>query len=223
MPIKVVMSTMSFEELKQAVVEGNTKAARALSKKMAKNPKNIDQAIDRGIKKALDIVGEKFSKGEYFIPDIMLSVIAANTSFKIFKPFFKKKTGESAGTILVGTVEGDIHDIGKNIVTAMLQAAGFDVIDLGVDVPPGKFVAAIKKSRPAVVGISALLSTALVTMEKTIDEIKREGLREQVKIIVGGGAVTPEFAKEIGADRYGLEATDAPAIARELIMGQTKC
>ena len=213
---------MSFEDLKQAVVEGNTKAARALSKKIAENPKSIDQAIDKGIKKALDIVGEKFSKGEYFIPDIMLSVISANTSFKIFKPFFRKKTRESAGTILVGTVEGDIHDIGKNIVTAMLQAADFDVIDLGVDVPPSKFVAAIKKSKPTVVGISALLSTSLVKMEKTINEIKREGLREQVKIVVGGGAVTPEFAKEIGADRYGLEATDAPAIARELIMRQRK-
>ena len=213
---------MPFEDLRQAIVEGNTKTSRAISKKIAENPKDIELAIDDGIKKSLDIVGDRFSKGEYFIPDIMLSVLAANASFKVFKPFFKKETGKSVGKILVGTVEGDIHDIGKNIVIAMLQAAGFEVIDLGVDVPPSKFVAGIKRTKPDVVGMSALLSTALTTMEKTIKEIESEGLRGRVKIVVGGGAVTPEFAKEIGADAYGMDATDAPKITKAFLSNREK-
>jgi len=204
---------MSLIELKQAVVEGNSKAARTLAKQVVGNPSEIDQAIDQGIRKALEIVGERFAKCEYFIPDVMLSVLAANAAFKVFKPFFKKQ-GQSVGTVLIGTVEGDIHDIGKNIAVALLQAGGFEVVDLGVDVPPNKFVSSIRKVKPQVVGMSALLSTALTAIGRTIEEIKEAGLRDKVKIIVGGSAVTPEFAKEIGADGYGADATDAPKLAR---------
>lgn len=207
---------MSLIELKQAVIEGNSKVARALAKQVVENPGEIDHAIDQGIKKALETVGVRFAKGEYFIPDVMLSVLAANAAFKIFKPFFKRQ-GASVGTVLMGTVEGDIHDIGKNIAIALLQAGGFEVVDLGVDVPPSQFVSKIRKLKPQVVGLSALLSTALTSIERTVLEIKEAGLRDKVKIMVGGSAVTPEFAKEVGADGYGADATDAPKLAQGFI------
>jgi 5-methyltetrahydrofolate--homocysteine methyltransferase len=186
----------------------------------------VQGAIDAGVsaneilQKALivgmDIVGEKMESGDMFIPEVLMSAQAMATSVEILKPLLAEGESSSAGKVVIGTVKGDLHDIGKNLVVMMMESAGFEVIDLGVDVDPAKFVAAIKENKPNIVGLSALLTTTMPMMKKSIQSIEESGLRDGLKIIVGGAPVNKAFADEIGADGYAPDAGSASKMAKAM-------
>ncbi|WP_292367686.1 cobalamin B12-binding domain-containing protein [Methanoregula sp. UBA64] len=158
------------------------------------------------IRKATDIVGKRFEEGRYFVSDLMMAGEILSQAMALLKPVFGEHKVQSKGTILVGTVEGDVHDIGKNIVSALLEAEGFEVIDIGVDQPPAVFVKAIQEHHPKVVSMSGLLTEAIESMKKTVDAIKAAGLRDQVKIIIGGGRCDEEAKEHTGADEWADDA-----------------
>jgi 5-methyltetrahydrofolate--homocysteine methyltransferase len=186
----------------------------------------VQAAVDAGVpaneilQKALivgmDIVGEKMETGDMFIPEVLMSARAMSISVEILKPLLAAGEAVSAGKVVIGTVKGDLHDIGKNLVVMMMESAGFEVIDLGVDVDPAKFVAAIKENKPNIVGLSALLTTTMPMMRKSIESIEESGLRDGLKIIVGGAPVNQAFADEIGADGYAPDAGSASKMAKAM-------
>jgi methanogenic corrinoid protein MtbC1 len=177
-------------------------------------------AILDSARKAMDIVGQRYEEGTYFLPELMLAGEMLNQITDIIKPELAKLPEvKRHGKVLLGTVEGDIHDIGKNIVTFMLDVNGFEVLDLGVDVPPGKFVEAIKDFEPQVVGMSGFLTLAFETMKETVDAIKAAGLRDGVKIMVGGGQMDDQVRAHTGADAYGRDAMAAVKLAKDWIGG----
>ncbi|WAI02176.1 cobalamin B12-binding domain-containing protein [Methanogenium organophilum] len=178
---------------------------------------NEDPAIVlEDVRKATDIVGERFEEGRFFVSDLMMVGEILNQIMEVLRPLFGTGAMEDKGTIVIGTVGGDVHDIGKNIETALLEADGFTVIDLGIDVPPEEFVAAIKEHKPLVVGLSGLLTEAIESMKDTIDAITAAGLRDQVKVIVGGGRTDEETMKYTGADAWSDNATAGVTTIRAL-------
>jgi corrinoid protein of di/trimethylamine methyltransferase len=167
------------------------------------------------IAKGLDIVGQKYECGEYFLSELMGAAEVSKEALKILEPHLHRKISENVGTVVVGTVKGDLHDIGKNIFKMLLTAAGFKVYDLGVDVPAQKFVEKVKETNANIVGLSALLTTTIGEIKNVIDEFKNSGWRDKVKIIVGGAAVSEDYAQEIGADGYGADAAQGVRICKE--------
>ena len=166
---------------------------------------------------AMKEVGRLFEEGEYYVPEMLISARAMQAGLAVLKPHLVQAKVESAGKIVIGTVKGDLHDIGKNLVGMMLEGAAFEVVDLGVDVSPEKFVEAVRTYQPQVVGLSALLTTTMPGMRATIDALKSAGLRKQVKVIVGGAPVTETFAKDIGADGHSPDASRAVTLAQSLL------
>jgi methylmalonyl-CoA mutase cobalamin-binding domain/chain len=184
---------------------------------------NIDPLqIIEAMRKGLDEVGKKYEKGEYFLMELILSGLMASEVANLLKPFLKAQGLRSKGKIVIGTVEGDLHDIGKNIVATMLVAGGFEVVDLGVDVTADKFIEAVKKEKPDILAMSALLSIALPYMAEVIRRLEEVGLRRCVKVMVGGRPVTEEYARQIGADAYGSDAIEALRIAQEWMKEREK-
>ncbi|MEM0489920.1 MAG: corrinoid protein [Ignisphaera sp.] len=183
------------------------------------NGVNIMDIIEKGLSEGMKIVGDKYEKGEYFVADMIVASEIFNEAMNMLKPIISesKKEIKTLGRVVIGTVYGDIHDIGKNLVKAVLEANGFEVIDLGVDVPIEKFVEAVKVYKPNILGMSALLTSSMVHMKDIIEALEREGLRDSVKIIVGGAPVTEEFAKSIGADAYAENAFKAAEICKKLV------
>ncbi len=170
----------------------------------------LDQALFVG----MDTVGRLFRDGELFLPEVLLCARAMNQAIAILEPRLAPGVAAASDKIVLGTVRGDMHDIGKSIVAIMMRGAGYQVIDLGIDVPPEKFVAAVREHRPVAVGLSALLTTTMLVMREVIDALKAAGLREQVKVVIGGAAVTQQFADEIGADGYADNAYGAVALLK---------
>ncbi|QGP91156.1 Methionine synthase [Neomoorella glycerini] len=169
-------------------------------------------------KEATDLVGKRFERGEYFIPDLLMSGEILRQISELVKSNLEKDVETTyIGKVVIGTVEGDLHDIGKNIVTFLMEANGFQVFDLGIDVPPQKFIDKIKEVKPDIVGMSALLTVAFEAMKATVDAIKEAGLREQVKIIIGGAPTNEEVAKYVGADAYAKDAQQGVRLAKEWI------
>lgn len=165
--------------------------------------------LNQGLIAGMNVVGEKFRTREIFLPDVLLAAKAMYAGMDLLKPLLVKDGVPTRGRVVLGTVQGDLHDIGKQLVGIMLRGAGFEVIDLGHDVAPARFVAAVKEFRPAVLGLSTLLTTTMPVMRKVVALLKEEGLAGQVKTIVGGAPVSAEFAREIGADAYGYDAANA--------------
>ena len=174
--------------------------------------------LKSGLIAGMDVIGEKFKNGDIFIPNVLIAARAMNRAMEVLKPKLVETGAKPAGKYIIGTVLGDHHDIGKNLVKMMLQGKGFEVQDLGINVPPEKFVQAINKDTD-IVGMSALLSTTRPLMKETIEAIESAGLRDSVKIMVGGGAVSNEYAKQIGADGYGADATLSAELALKLVTG----
>ncbi|MEM2440538.1 MAG: corrinoid protein [Candidatus Bathyarchaeia archaeon] len=183
--------------------------------------KGIDpiEAIEEGLAKGVRIVGERFGAGEAFLAELVIAAEAMKQALKVLEPAILKSAKEkkTLGKVLIGTVEGDIHDIGKNIVSTLLMVAGFEVIDIGVDVSAEKFIEKVKEVKPDIVGMSALMTTTMVKMVDVIEALKREGLREKVKIIIGGAPTSKKWADEIGADGHGADAMEAVKIAKKLV------
>jgi 5-methyltetrahydrofolate--homocysteine methyltransferase len=161
-------------------------------------------------------VGRRFERNEYFVPELLLAARAVKAALELIRPLLAAGGVEPVGRVAIGTVKGDLHDIGKNLVAAMLEGGGYEVIDLGVNVDPAKFVAAVKEKNARIVALSALLTTTMPAMKTTIDALKQAGIRDQVKVMVGGAPVSEAYAKEIGADGYSRSAAGAVAAAREL-------
>jgi corrinoid protein of di/trimethylamine methyltransferase len=210
-----------LEKLSNAVIEGNSEAARSAATEALAAKLDPLELVEKGLAKGLREVGRRFEAGEMFLMQLILSGEAMKTGLEVLKPEMlrQKKQLATTGKFLIGTVEGDIHDIGKSIVAAMLTAEGFDVVDIGVDVPDKVFVEKTKELEPNIVGLSALMTTTRTKQMEVIDALRKAGARNTVKVMVGGATVTPEWAQQIGADGYGEDAIEATKKARELLKG----
>jgi len=167
------------------------------------------EIITKGLTSGMQVVGEKFSQKEYFIPDMLASAEAVGEAMEILKPLLEASNVQTKGKFVIATVKGDIHDIGKNIVAVLLKGAGYEVDDLGIDVPTEKIVDVIRESKPQFLGLSALLTTTMLVMKDVVDALKSSGLRDKVKVLIGGAAVSDDYAKEIGADAYCVDGFHA--------------
>lgn len=188
-------------------------------KKLVKQGVDPFNIIQSGIMQGMDIVGERFESGEYFLPDLLRAANAVQACSSIVKPLLKGDQISNQGTIVIGTIAGDIHDLGKNIVVATLESGGFKVVDIGVDVPVEKFIEAARKEEASILGMSALLTVTMVDMGKVIEALRSEPDLKNVRVIVGGAPLDQEYANKIGADAYGRDARQALIKARELIRG----
>ncbi len=174
--------------------------------------------LNEGMISAMSAVGKLFEEGEYFVPEMLISARAMQAGLVLLKPALKEADIQSTGKVVIGTVKGDLHDIGKNLVAMMLEGAGFEVIDLGTDVTPEKFVNAVRENSPQIVAMSALLTTTMSAMAATVETLKSAGVREQVKVIIGGAPVTDEYAHKIGVDGFAPDASRAAALAKSLLL-----
>ena len=215
------MSSKSIviQKLKRAVQDLSTDNARAAAEEAVQVDLDPVEAIEYGLAKGVQEVGERFAHGDAFLPELIMAGEAMKAGLDVLRPRMLQRNlhRKSVGIVVIGTVRGDIHDIGKNIVGTMLAAAGFDVIDLGTDVPPEKFVAVAKESKAHVIGMSALLTVTTPEQKNSIDAMIKAGIRKNVKAVVGGAAVTREWAQEIGADGYSDNASDAVQLLRNLV------
>lgn len=208
---------MDLAQLSNAVIEGNARGAKSLTEALITDGVAAKDILDYGLIAAMSVIGGRFGRGEIYVPEMLLAARAMQTALVILEPLLIGTEGVSRGTVVLGTVKGDVHDIGKNLVAIMLKGSGLTVHDLGVDVPAEGFVRAIEEYRPDVVGLSALLTTTMPEMISVIEALEKAGLRDQVKVIVGGAPVTAEFALSIKADGYGRDAGEAAERAKQLI------
>jgi 5-methyltetrahydrofolate--homocysteine methyltransferase len=208
---------MSLETIYDAILNGDAKkaAAEVAAALEAKVPP--EDILHKACIPAMGEVGRLFEEGERFVPEMLISARAMQAGMNLLQPYLAEANVKSAGKVLMGTVAGDLHDIGKNLVGMMLKGAGFEVVDLGSDVSPQKFVEAVKSHQPQAIGLSALLTTTMPSMKRTIDALTEAGLRGQVKVLIGGAPITQDFADEIGADGYAPDASSAARKAKELI------
>jgi 5-methyltetrahydrofolate--homocysteine methyltransferase len=208
-----------ISEIYEAILEGQQK--KAVEKVNQALAENVDPSIilNEGMVKAMAEVGRLFEEGEYFVPEMLIAARAMQNGLAILKPHLVQADIKSSGKVVAGTVKGDLHDIGKNLVAMMLEGAAFEIVDLGSDVSPEKFVEAVRSSGADIVAMSALLTTTMPNMKTTIEALEAAGLRDKVKVIVGGAPLTPEYAKQIGADGYAADASRAVALAKTMING----
>jgi corrinoid protein of di/trimethylamine methyltransferase len=204
------------QALHQAILTGDAVTAKTVTEAALAEGAAPLALVQDVMMPAMDEVGKKFEANEYFVPELLLAARAMKASLELIRPLLAAGGIEPAGKIAIGTVKGDLHDIGKNLVAAMLEGGGFEVIDLGVNVDPNKFVRAVKEKGAQIVALSALLTTTMPAMKTTIDALAKAGVREQVKVMVGGAPVTEAYAKEIGADGYSQNAAGAVPLARSL-------
>jgi len=213
------MSDELFAALRQAVIDGDAGSAGSLAQQVLDTGLPPLAAIDNGLVPGLSFVGEEFGKGELFLPDMMLAARAMQKALAILEPELQAQATQRhvVGRVVIGTVKGDIHEIGKNLVGMMLSTSGFEVHDLGVDVAPDRFVEAAKEHNADIVGVSALLTTTMAGQRTVVEALRAAGLRENVKVIVGGAPASESWATEIGADGYSEDAIGAVALARRLM------
>ena len=205
------------KELVNAIAEMREQEALELARKMVEGGSDPMEILDAA-REAMGIVGGRYEKGTYFLPELILSGVMLNEIAEIVKPVLAEAAEvERHGKVLIGTVEGDIHDIGKDIVVFMLDVNGFDVLDLGIDVPAEKFVEAIKEFEPQVVGLSGFLTLAFESMKDTVEAMKKAGVRDKVKVMIGGGQISEEIRKHTGADAYGKDAVAGVSLAKQWV------
>jgi 5-methyltetrahydrofolate--homocysteine methyltransferase len=208
---------VDFQEMAEAIIWGKRDRAEELTRQALEEGFGPKEILDRGLIPGMDVVGEKFRTMEFFVPEVLIAARAMKACMAILRPLLTARNIPSIATVVMGTVRADQHDIGKNLVCMMLEGAGFDIVDLGVQVHADKFVAAVQKHNARLVGMSALLTTTMPYMKDTIQAFKVAGLRDHIGIMVGGAPVTQEFADEIGADVYAPDAATAVDKAKELI------
>lgn len=205
-----------LQQIKEAIINGKHEEIEGLVSAAISEGVNIDRFINVAMIAALDVVGQRFTNNEIFIPEMLAAAVTMKKGLNIIKPCLKGEEIRVKGTIIICTVKGDIHDIGKNIVIMMLEGAGFRVHDLGVDISAQDVIKQVKKLKPNILGLSALLTTTMPEMKKIIEALESEGLRKTVKVIVGGAPIDIAFAERIGADGYGKDAAEAVQLARRL-------
>jgi 5-methyltetrahydrofolate--homocysteine methyltransferase len=204
-----------LKALADAVIKGDQKTALEITKTALEEGAAAKDVLDNGLIAGMDIVGDRFKKNEIYIPEVLISARAMKMAMEVLEPELVKAGVEPVGKLLIGTVQGDLHDIGKNLVAMMLKGAGFEVIDLGVDVEPEKFIEQVKAAKAQLIGMSALLTTTMPGMEKTIKAVKDAGI--PVKVMIGGAPVTQDYADRIGADGYAPDAASAVDLAKSLV------
>jgi 5-methyltetrahydrofolate--homocysteine methyltransferase len=205
------------EEFHEALSQGEMDKAKRLTREALERGESAEAILKEGLVRAMERIGVRFKEGEIFIPEVLIAARAMHGGLAVLKPILSRSTGVLGGKVVLGTVKGDLHDIGKNLVGMMMEGGGYEVIDLGIDVPASKFVEAIGSHGPQVVGLSALLTTTMREMKNTLKAIEAAGLRSRVKVIVGGAPVTERFANEIGADGYGPDAASAVEVVKSLL------
>ncbi len=205
---------MDLKSLKESIKNGKAKDTEELVQKLLAQGADAEDILNQALIPAMDEVGELFQQGEYFVPELLVAARAMQKAMEAIRPKLIAKGVKSRGKVVLGTVRGDLHDIGKNLVKMMVEGAGFEVVDLGIDVTPEKFVQAVKDHQAGLIGMSALLTTTMLSMRDTVNLLKSEGVRNQVKVMVGGAPLRKEFADEIGADFYGKDATEAKNYAK---------
>ncbi len=208
---------VNLGELSKAVIEGNSEAAFKLTKKALDANIHASEILDKGLIPGLREVGDRFEKGEYYLPELIVSGDAVAQALELLEPALSKEKEAHMGRYLIGTVQGDVHDLGKNIVIMMLRGNGWEVTDLGVDVSPAEFRAAVEKGGFQILGMSSLLTMTMPNAARTIEVLREAGLRDKVKIMVGGAPTTPEWAKKIGADAHAKDGPTAAKVAAALI------
>ena len=209
---------IQFKEIYQAVLEGDLETTKSLVESTMKTGSSADSILRGGMIPAMSEAGRLFEEGEYFVPELLIAARAMQGGLELLKPQLVAEDVKPVGKIVIGTVKGDLHDIGKNLVGMMLQGAGFEVTDLGSDVDAQKFVDAVKSSGATVIGMSALLTTTMSNMPSTIEALKAAGIRDHVKVIVGGAPLTKAFADQIGADGYAPDASQAAKLALSFLL-----
>ena len=203
--------------LHDAILKGDAKTAVTVTREALDAKTDPKEMVAKYMIPAMDEVGRRFECQDYFVPELLLSARAMKGALELIRPLLVEQGAPSTGRVVIGTVKGDLHDIGKNLVASMLEGAGFEVIDLGTDVAPAKIVSEILERKPQLVALSALLTTTMPFMKSTIEELKKSGVREQVKVMIGGAPVTQQYADQIGADGYSDNANGAVAVARKLV------
>ena len=206
-----------LDEIKNAVIQGRHKKIEDLVKAAIEGKVSINEIVNDALIAAMDVVGQKFADKGIFVPEMLVSAITMKKGLDLIKPLLKGKETESRGTIIMCTVKGDIHDIGKNLVCMMMGGAGFEVVDLGINTPVEDYLAALEEHKPEILGMSALLTTTMPEMRKVIDALSDKGLRNHVKVIVGGAPVNDKFARDIGADGYAQDAGESVELAKRLL------
>jgi 5-methyltetrahydrofolate--homocysteine methyltransferase len=205
-----------LQKLHDAILNGDAKSAVAVTREALEQGADPMDLVTNYMVPAMDEVGRRFECEEYFVPELLISARAMKGSLELIRPLLAAQGAQPLARVAIGTVKGDLHDIGKNLVASMLEGGGFDVVDLGADVAPEKFIEAVNNGAQ-VLCLSALLTVTMPSMKTTIEALRSAGVREKVKVLVGGAPVTPQFAREIGADGYGENAASAVALARQMI------
>ena len=206
-----------LKALIEAVIKGDINTATTETQHTVDAGHNAQDILDKGLIAAMDEVGERFSKGQIFVPQMLRSAKTMQECMKVLEPFFQEGSITSKGKVIIGTVKGDLHDIGKNLVSMMMEGAGFTMFDLGVDTSPERFVQKAQEIEPDIVAMSALLSTTMPSMRQTIEALKEASLRDKVKVMIGGAPVTEKYAREIEADCYAPDAGSAVSKAKEIL------
>lgn len=206
---------VDLKKLHDAVLNGDPKTAVAVTKEAIAEKMSPTALITDAMIPAMAEVGRRFECQDYFVPELLVAARAMKSALELLRPLLAETGAQPTGRVVIGTVKGDLHDIGKNLVASMLEGGGFEVTDLGVDVAPEDFVSAVRNKGPQIVCLSALLTVTMPAMKTIIAAMKQAGVRDQVKVLVGGAPVTPEYAKEIGADGYGENASVAVTVARQ--------
>ncbi len=204
------------ETVRKAIIEGRHREIEQLVQKAVEDGVDLHRLIQEGMIQAMDVVGRKFADGIIFVPEMLVSAVTMKKGLELVKPFLKGD-GKSSGRVVMATVRGDLHDIGKNLVIMMLEGAGFQVTDLGVDTDVESLVQKVRELNPHILGLSALLTTTMPEMARVIQALEEVGLRDKVKVMVGGAPVDQKFATQIGADGYGKDAAEAVELARRLV------
>ena len=206
-----------LEELTQKVIEGKFEMVQELTRQAIANGLEPEEIINQGLIKGMNVVGVRFKAGDMFVPEVLMCARSMSGGMELVKPLLMGKELPSAGKVLIGTVKGDLHDIGKNLVGMLLESVGFDVINLGTDISTEMFIQALKEHNPDILALSALLTTTMLEMKDVIDQLVEEGMRDKIKVIIGGAPISQEFSEEIGADGYAPDAASATELCQQLL------
>lgn len=206
-----------LDELKQSVIDMEVETATELTQKALDEGMDAEKVLNEALVPAMDAVGGQYEKGERYVPEMLLSAQAMKGGMQLLRPLLAESGVEPKGRIVIGTVEGDLHDIGQNLVSMMLEGAGFEVTNLGAETPADEFVSSVKDNSADILGLSALLTTTMTHMPEVIDALKADGVRDNLQVMIGGAPVSQDYAEEIGADGYASDASSAVKLAEELI------
>ncbi len=208
---------VDLTQIAENVIRGQAPTVKQLVEDSLAENIPVGEILNGGLIAGMNVVGEKFKNNEFYIPEVLIAARAMKAGMELVRPLLTESGIDPVGTVAIGTVKGDLHDIGKNLAQMMLEGAGFEIVDLGIDVSADQFISAVRTDGAQIIAMSALLTTTMQTMKTVIDEVEESGLRDQVKVMIGGAPVTQEYADEIGADGYARDAASGVDIAKQLV------